>query len=107
MDGPPPESKDRDSAGATGTDTAPGSQKAAQDTSEPETTGATTEDNPTAEDAAGLSGVPHDTSTPKAPDAGVPEATEDPGLGASVATEKPKMSQKIKEKLHIRKKDKS
>lgn len=99
-------SGDRNNTDITGTDTATGGQTATQETSEVGTTDAKKEDHPTEHDKAGLSGVPHDTSTPSAPNTGVPDATEDPGLGASKGEGKPKISQKIKEKLHIGKKDK-
>lgn len=99
-------SGDGNSTGITGTDVATGGQTATQETSEVGTTDTKEEDHPTEHNKAGLSGVPHDTSTPSAPDTGVPEATEDAGLGASKGEGKPKISQKIKEKLHIGKKDK-
>ncbi|KAI4177525.1 MAG: hypothetical protein LQ348_005812 [Seirophora lacunosa] len=49
----------------------------------------------------GLAGVGHNTgSAPAAPDTGS-DALDDPGLGASQGQGKKKMSEKIKEKLHI------
>ncbi|KAL8730375.1 MAG: hypothetical protein Q9166_004140 [cf. Caloplaca sp. 2 TL-2023] len=57
------------------------------------------------ESQGGLAGVSHNTgSAPSAPDTGVPEATENPGLGASQGEGKKKIGDRIKEKLHIGKK---
>lgn len=58
------------------------------------------------ESQGGLSGIEHNTgSAPSAPDTGNPEAMDDLSLGASQGQGKKKMGDRIKEKLHIGKKE--
>ncbi|KAI4258626.1 MAG: hypothetical protein LQ352_001161 [Teloschistes flavicans] len=58
------------------------------------------------ESQGGLAGISHNTgSAPAAPATGNQAALEDPALGASQGQEKKKIGDRIKEKLHIGKKD--
>ncbi|KAL9606646.1 MAG: hypothetical protein Q9179_000168 [Wetmoreana sp. 5 TL-2023] len=58
------------------------------------------------ESQGGFSGISHNTgSAPSAPDTGNQEALEDPALGASQGQGKKKIGDRIKEKLHIGKKE--